>query len=57
MPASMAGDGDELPPAEALNENPAPLPPVSFKYTDELKITLHKDAWRISEINRNMTAD
>jgi hypothetical protein len=58
MPATMAGEGDSLPPAdEGMDEDPAPLPPASFRYSDELKVTLHKDAWRISEINRNLIPD
>jgi hypothetical protein len=55
MPYSMAGGEEELPPAnEVMSENPRPIPPVSFMYSDDLKLTLHKDAWRISEIERRL---
>jgi hypothetical protein len=53
MPGSMAAETEELPSAEELmKENPAIIPPAGFNYTDDVKLTFHKDSWRISEINR-----
>jgi hypothetical protein len=58
MPASMAGGEETMPAAdEVMSENPRPVPPERFIYSDELTISLHKDSWRISGIERRLLPD
>jgi hypothetical protein len=52
IPAGIAGDTEIPDPENIMSEEFIPLPPQSFEYNDILKITYHKDSWKISEIIR-----
>jgi hypothetical protein len=55
MPASFFGGSEDLPSdAELMSDNYVPPPPQSINYIDRLELSLVKDAWRITEINRTL---
>jgi hypothetical protein len=54
IPGSMAEDAEEPTAEELMSETVTVIPPERMSYTDDLKITFRKDAWRISEIDRKV---
>jgi hypothetical protein len=53
MPGSMIEETEELTPEELMSENPPIIPPARLSYPDELTLSFHQNAWRISAIDRN----
>jgi hypothetical protein len=53
MPGSFLGDKDDIPPDTVLlSDDYVPPPPQSLSYIDRLTLSLVKDAWRITTIDR-----
>ncbi|MDR0312050.1 MAG: hypothetical protein LBI14_00470 [Treponema sp.] len=52
LPAAFMDDADTLTDEELFSSNYVTPPPGNYSYLDRLTLTLVKDAWRITEINR-----
>ncbi|MDR1566551.1 MAG: hypothetical protein LBS48_04610 [Treponema sp.] len=52
VPAGFDGEEEELPSQEEMMNNPRPRPPSGIEISDRLTLSFHKDAWRISKIDR-----
>ncbi|MCL2832386.1 MAG: hypothetical protein FWD78_04375 [Treponema sp.] len=55
MPASFAGDDEDLPSDEELmSPDFMSPPPRSYSYSDDLQLSWLKDSWRITQIDRTV---
>jgi hypothetical protein len=52
VPSGFDGEEEELPSQEDLMNEPKPRPPSEIEISDRLTLSFHKDAWRISKIDR-----
>jgi hypothetical protein len=52
VPPSFGSDPEDVPSDPSMNVDPGPVMPASFQISDEVRLTWRKDAWLITEIQR-----